>query len=558
MLRSIDIKNVAVIENVSIEFFEGMTVLTGETGAGKSIIIDAVNLILGARTNKALVRHGAEKAFVSACFDMPGGLREKLEGLGIETEEDSIIISRELSREGKSVARINGVMVTANVLRETADMLVNIHGQQDNQAILDSTRHAEFLDEYAGTGKVLEEYGKKLAQRKELLNSIKNLRINEEERLKRIDMLEYQTGEIEKADLKPGEKDSLLEERTVIVNSAKISEGICRAYSALYDNGAASAYDGVSTAEKALEDIAEYDKEIAELHSRLADVRYALEDIVHELNGYETEYDENYLNDIEERLDTINKLEKKYGGSITAVLDFLENASEELENIKNSDETIVKLEADLEKRTAELRNLGERLFLMRKKAGEEIAQAIQKELLELDMEKAVFKVFAEHTEKFFANGMDNVEFLISANPGEPPKPLAKVASGGELSRTMLAIKTVLAKTQSADTLIFDEIDTGVSGKAAQKIAAKLWRLARNNQVICISHQPQLAAFADNHYYIEKEVSKDAARTIVRILDDEERKAEVARIIDGADITDTALTHAAEMIAAASAKKEQEE
>lgn len=558
MLRSIDIKNVAVIENVSIEFFEGMTVLTGETGAGKSIIIDAVNLILGARTNKALVRHGAEKAFVSACFDMPGGLREKLESLGIETEEDGIIISRELSREGKSVARINGVMVTANVLRETADMLVNIHGQQDNQAILDSTRHAEFLDEYAGTGKVLEEYGKKLAQRKELLNSIKNLRINEEERLKRIDMLEYQTGEIEKADLKPGEKDSLLEERTVIVNSAKISGGICRAYSALYDNGAASAYDGVSTAEKALEDIAEYDKEIAELHSRLADVRYALEDIVHELNGYETEYDENYLNDIEERLDTINKLEKKYGGSITAVLDFLENASEELENIKNSDETIAKLEADLEKRTAELRNLGERLFLMRKKAGEEIAQAIQKELLELDMEKAVFKVFAEHTEKFFANGMDNVEFLISANPGEPPKPLTKVASGGELSRTMLAIKTVLAKTQSADTLIFDEIDTGVSGKAAQKIAAKLWRLARNNQVICISHQPQLAAFADNHYYIEKEVSKDAARTIVRILDDEERKAEVARIIDGADITDTALTHAAEMIAAASAKKEQEE
>ena len=212
----------------------------------------------------------------------------------------------------------------------------------------------------------------------------------------------------------------------------------------------------------------------------------------------------------------------------------------------------------MEKRTAELWNLGERLFLMRKKAGEEIAQAIQKELSELDMEKAVFKVFAEHTENFFANGMDNVEFLISANPGEPPKPLTKVASGGELSRTMLAIKTVLAKTQSADTLIFDEIDTGVSGKAAQKIAAKLWRLARNNQVICISHQPQLAAFADNHYYIEKEVSKDAARTIVRILGDEERKAEVARIIDGADITDTALTHAAEMIAAASAKKEQEE
>lgn len=556
MLRNIDIKNVAVIEALSLEFFDGMTVLTGEAGAGKSIIIDAVNLVLGARTNKLLVRRGEKKAFVSACFDAPEQLLEQLSETGIEAEDGEIIISRELTAEGKSTARINGVMVSANVLRRVGDMLLNIHGQQDSQAILDSTRHAEFLDEYAASASLLSEYLDKLSEMKELKRRLSSLQLDEEERLRRIDLLKYQTDELEKSQLRLGEKEELLAERSVLVNSARIAEGVAAAYCALYDNGGMCAYDGISVAEKALEGISEYDKKIADLCSRLSEIKYSVEDIVHDLGGRDAEYDENYLNDIEERLDTIGRMEKKYGGSVEKAIEFQKKASEELEAISNSGETAKELERELDKKTAELKDIAEELFLKRKKAGAEISQKIQKELSDLDMEKAVFEVSVTHGDEFFKNGMDEIEFLISANPGEEPKPLTKVASGGELSRTMLAIKTILAGTRTAESMIFDEIDTGVSGKAAQKIAAKLWSLAEKNQVICISHQPQLAAYADNHYYIEKETEKDSARTTVKILNKAERVHEVARIIDGADITDTAIKHAAEMIEAAENKKKQ--
>lgn len=553
MLRSIDIKNVAVIEELSLDFYEGMTVLTGETGAGKSIIIDAVTLVLGARTSKTLVRRGAKKAFVSACFDVTHALFPRLEQLGIDAEEE-LIISRELTEDGKSTARINGVMVTANILREVSELLLNIHGQQDSHAILNSAHHAELLDEYADCGELLEEYQKKLSELKEIKKQIANLEMDEEEKLRRTDMLKYQVDEIEKAELSLGEKEALTEERTAIVNSARISEGISAAYSALYDNGGLCAYDAISTAERALSEISEYDKEIAAVCEKLSEVKYTVEDIVHELGGHDAEYSENYLNDLEERLDTISKLEKKYGGSVAAVLEFYEAAVRELESIQNSDELAKELARREKIKHDEAAAAGEKLFLKRKAAGEKIAELIEKELSELDMEKAVFKASVEHTGEFFKNGMDSIEFLISANPGEEPKPLAKVASGGELSRTMLAIKTVLAGSQSAPTMIFDEIDTGVSGSAAKKIAVKLWGLAQKNQVICISHQPQPAAFADNHYYIEKNVSKGAARTSVRILNAEERVRELARIIDGADITETALEHAAQMRLTAEEKK----
>lgn len=553
MLRSLDIKNVAVIENLNIEFKSGLTVLTGETGAGKSIIIDSINMILGSRTNKTLVRYGASKAFVSAFFDADKRFDALFEDLGIQ-QEDGIIISRSMSADGKSIARINGVMVPLNVLRDIAASLVNIHGQQDNQAILNDSEHIGFLDEYAGCAELLSDYGEKYAQARDLKKRLDALKTDEEEKLRRIDMLSFQIDEIEKADLKSGEKERLLEERDIAANSAKIVAGVSAAYSALYENDRASAYDEISVAADALSEISGYEKNIAELYSRLTDVKYAVEDIVHELRGINPEFDENYLNEIEERLNTITKIEKKYGGNYEAVTEFYENAVNELLTLKNSDEAAENLEKELSDKKNELKHVGEAIYLKRKTAGEKLSRAIEKELADLDMEKAKFSVFLEHKDVFLKNGMDEVKFMISTNPGEPAKPLTKIASGGELSRTMLAIKTVLAECDSTDTLIFDEIDTGVSGKAAQKIAAKLWSLGKNRQVICISHQPQPAAFADNHYYIEKTVDKDSARTSVRELSDAERELEVARITDGADITETSLTHASEMIAVARKRK----
>lgn len=553
MLRSLDIKNVAVIENLNIEFKGGLTVLTGETGAGKSIIIDSINMILGSRTNKTLVRYGASKAFVSAFFDADKRFDALFEDLGIQ-QEDGIIISRSMSADGKSIARINGVMVPLNVLRDIAASLVNIHGQQDNQAILNDSEHIGFLDEYAGCAELLSDYGEKYAQARDLKKRLDALKTDEEEKLRRIDMLRFQIDEIEKADLKSGEKERLLEERDIAANSAKIVAGVSAAYSALYENDRASAYDEISVAADALSEISGYEKNIAELYSRLTDVKYAVEDIVHELRGINPEFDENYLNEIEERLNTITKIEKKYGGDYEAVTEFYENAANELLTLKNSDEAAENLEKELSDKKNELKHVGEAIYLKRKTAGEKLSRAIEKELADLDMEKAKFSVLIEHKDVFLKNGMDEVKFMISTNPGEPAKPLTKIASGGELSRTMLAIKTVLAECDSTDTLIFDEIDTGVSGKAAQKIAAKLWSLGKNRQVICISHQAQPAAFADNHYYIEKTVDKDSARTSVRELSDAERELEVARITDGADITETSLTHASEMIAVARKRK----
>lgn len=554
MLRGLDIKNVAVIENLSVEFFDGMTVLTGETGAGKSIIIDSINMILGARANKSLVRHGEKKAVVSACFDASESTFKELEEAGIEIEDGEVIVSREVTAEGKSVARINGVMVPLNVLREVASGLINIHGQQDNQAILDSSKHIVFLDAYGETLSLLAEYKDKLSKMKGIKKQLEDMEIDEQEKLRRVDMLKFQIDEIEKAELKPGEKEQLQEERITVMNSGKIAEGVSGAYKVLYESDAMSVYDGISIAADSLESISGYEKNIGELYSKLVDIKYSVEDIVHELRGIDLEFDENYLNSVEERLDVIQSLEKKYGGSVESVMEYYDTAVVELENIQNSDEIMKKLQLELESERASLKETAEKLYSERKKAGQRLGEAIQKELTELDMEKARFEISVKHTEEFSKNGMDVVEFMISTNPGEPLKELTKVASGGELSRTMLAIKSVLAECGETETLIFDEIDTGVSGRAAQKIAVKLWGLGKNSQVICISHQPQLAAYADNHYYIEKNVTDDTAKTTVRILDDEERTLEVARIIDGADITEAARVHACEMISSAREKK----
>ena len=550
MLKGLDIKNVAVIEKLNIEFPKGLSVLTGETGAGKSIIIDSINMILGARSNRTLVRHGADKAMVSAMFDVDKSLEKVLEEYGIDAEDGEIIVSRDLTPEGKSNARINGMMVPMGVLKAISEKLVDIHGQQDSHSILDREKHIEFLDMFGKNQELLEKYEEKLEILKKIKKTLKETEIDEEEKLRRIDLLNYQCTEIEKAELKVGEREDLEEERIKVKNLTAIAEGVYGAYSALYENESMSAYDGVSRAESALSRVAEFDKTLEKVYSRVTDVKYAIEDIVHELKGMDVEFDEKYLNDIEERLDTITTLEKKYGGDTQKVLEYYEQISRELDNIKNSDEYIKGLKIEQEKAEANLREIGRVLGEKRRKDAEKLSGLIKAELTELDMPKAEFQVLVEECDEFFKNGMDRVEFMITTNPGEPLKPLNKVASGGELSRTMLAIKTVLSGVSGGETLIFDEIDTGVSGRAAQKIAVRLWRLGRENQVICISHQPQLAAYSDNHFYIEKHQEEDKTITSLRKLSDVERVEELARIIDGENITEMAKNHASQMIDAA--------
>ena len=542
MLNSLDIKNIALIKQLNIEISEGMTVLTGETGAGKSIIIDAVNLLLGARTNKTLVRFGTDKARVQGLFSVSEAVCELLEEQGIEADDGEVIVSREITADGKSVCRINGVMTPQNVLRELGAYLINIHGQQDNQALLNPSKHIDFLDGYAKTD--LSNFTELYYKRKEILKRIELLSYDEQERLGRIDLLKYQVNEIEDADLKDGEKEELKEQKIIIENAEKIAVSVGEAYRNLYEEN--SAYDSISVAAAALLRISGIDGRLDELASKISDMQYAIEDCVHELKSFSdgVEYDENVLNEIEERLDLITKLERKYGGSEAAVLEYFEKASSELEQLENADETMSELNEQLVILDDKIKKEAAVLTKARKSAAKTLQQEIEKSLSELDMPKVKFEVMINACD-YNTKGADSVEFMICPNVGEQMKPLVQIASGGELSRVMLAVKSIIA--DGVDTLIFDEIDTGVSGSAAQKIAKKLSVLSKGKQVICVSHQPQLAAAADNHYMIKKQ--EDGERTVTHIikLNEEERITELARIIDGDNITKTAINHAKEML-----------
>ncbi len=541
MLLGLDIKNIALIEKLNIEVKEGMTVLTGETGAGKSIIIDAVNLLLGARGGKNLVRYGEDKASVQGLFSVSDSLDALLEENGIEVC-DELVVSRSLTADGKSVCRINGSMVSQNVLREIGAELINIHGQQDNQALLTPSKHIDFLDGYAKID--LTEYGEIFAKRKEILKKIEALSKNEEERLSRIDLLRYQVSELSSAELKAGEKEEIQSEKVIIENAEKIVGAISEAYSVLYEEN--SAYDSVSIASGSLSKISGIDGKIDEIASKISDIQYEIEDLVHELKGIldGVEYDEQVLNDMEQRLDTITKLERKYGGSESSAIEYLKNAQEELTALENADEAVSGLGLELEGINKKLEKAAGELTSQRRNGAKKLQKEIETALSSLDMPKVKFEIFINECE-FDKKGADNVEFMISPNPGEPLKPLVQIASGGELSRVMLAIKSII--NDGIDTMIFDEIDTGVSGSAAQKIAKKLSALSKGRQVICVSHQAQLAAAADNHCVIKKQEEADRTVTKIRELSMDERVNELARIIDGDNITETAIKHAKEML-----------
>lgn len=550
MLNQLSVRNVAVIDKLDINLHDGVSVLTGETGAGKSIIIDSINMILGDRANKELVRYGTDKAVVQAVFDAPKSVINILEENDIYVEDETVIITRQVTKEGKSVARINGMVVTLNILREISDRLINIHGQHDNQALLTPIRHITFLDAYADNEEYINRYKDILSKKREIEKKISSLEMDEQEKMQRIDLLEYQVKEIKKASLEKDEEDDLREQRDIYTNAEQITKSVNEAYMNLYEGDEIqSAYDGISIAVNEISQISDLNPQLKSIYDTLNEIMYSLEDTAHEIKefGEMVEFDEQALNEIEERLDLISRLKRKYGNSIEEILEYLKKAESELNDIKLSDERTNELKEELKNITKELKEKGNVLTQRRENAAKVLEENIEKSLHELNMEKSKFKVNIENDGTFYDNGMDKVEFLISTNPGEPLKPLVKIASGGELSRVMLAIKSILADSDGVDTMIFDEIDTGVSGKAAMSIAKKLAVIAKNKQVICITHLPQLTAMADNHYLIQKNTDGELASTTLKELDEEGRELELARIIDGGEVTELALSHAKQML-----------
>lgn len=548
MICELSIQNVAVIEKLNIKFNAGMSVLTGETGAGKSIIIDSINMILGNKADKGLVRYGEEKANVSAVFEINKSLKAFFEEKGIECEDDMLFITRTISSEGKSVCRVNGEAQPLSVIREIAPRLINIHGQHDNQALLNSAKHIMFVDAYAGNEKCIEEYKKLYLELRNIKKRLSELCMNDEERFRKADLLEYEIKEIEEAELRNGEEEELKEKRDIILNAEKITVNAAEAKAALYSDDAMCAYNGIYKAISALEKIEALDGGIKEARERLTDALYSVQDISETVMEFaeNAEFDERALEETEERLEIYTKLKRKYGASVEEINQFAERASKELETLRNIDENTEEMR-ELEKKTEKLlKQKADELSETRKKAAAELRVRIEQALHELNMPSAEFYLKMEKTEDFLPDGCDKIEFLIKANEGEPEKPLVKIASGGELSRVMLAMKSILAECDGVDTLIFDEIDTGVSGSAAQKIADKLAILSSNRQVICITHLPQLAAMADNHYFIRKNVADGKTKTEVMTLEAEPQIEELARIMGG-ELSEISKEHAKEFI-----------
>jgi DNA repair protein RecN (Recombination protein N) len=548
MLTSLKIENVAIIESAAIEFGCGLNVLTGETGAGKSIVIDSINAILGERTSRDIIRTGAQSAKVYAVFeDVNERVRNFLDENGIDCEDGVLIINRTLSREGKNVCRINGAPVTVSMLREIGGELIDIHGQHDNQSLLSPEKHCGFVDSFAGNSDLIADYRKKYGRLCEIRSRLKKLTTDESSKSQRIDFLTYQIDELEKAEITIGERDELKARKSLINNSQKVIESLNIAYEALKADGAG--IDMITDAESEIANASAYMEMLGEASEKITDIRYELEDIAETVRDAmaEVDFDPSELEDIDERLDLLYRFSKKYGDTEEEMLEYLEKARAELDNIAFSEERVKELQKQEKEALVETETAACKLTESRKTAGEKLSNAICSELEFLDMPNVRFVVKCNDI-GLTENGKDEIEFLISANAGEEPKPLAKIASGGELSRIMLAIKNVLAETDGVDTMIFDEIDTGVSGRAAQKIAMKLRSASKGRQVICVTHLAQIAAQGDVHLYISKSVSDGKTYTNIKSLIEEERVAEIARIMGGMEITKLQLESAREMLA----------
>lgn len=547
MLRLLHIENIAVIERADILFECGFNVMTGETGAGKSIVIDAISAILGERAYRDMIRTGTQKAAVRAIFeDVPESAWFAANDVPYAAETT---IQREIYLDGKNVCKVNGVPVTVTVLKQLGIQLINIHGQHDSASLFDENYHLSFLDSFACDESLLDDYRQKYQNVLSLRREIERLSMDESEKLRRMETLKYQIEEISRADLKPGEDDTLEARRKLLQNSEKLSEGLQDA-AACIDGGEDSegAAALLSEAERALARIARYDESLSQLHDTASDLMYQVQDVAEQLRDrlYQLSYSADELEQIEDRLDTIHRLRRKYGATCEDILAFLASAQKELDEIEFAGDRVEQLKGKLQKAEKAAWDAALRLREARKEAAAGLTARILEELSQLDMKKVQFSCEFTETE-LSPVGADAVAFYMSANLGEALKPLNKVASGGELARIMLALKNVLAEKDHVPTLIFDEVDTGVSGRAAQRVAEKLHQVSLSKQVLCVTHLPQIAALADTHLLISKGEHDGRTFTTVEPLDLEGRKAELARIIGGANITVTTLKSAEEML-----------
>lgn len=547
MLNLLHIENIAVIESADISFGTGFNVLTGETGAGKSIVIDAISAILGERAYRDMIRTGEEKASVRAVFSQVAPLDWFNEN-GVPYDRETVI-QRDIFLDGKNVCRVNGTLVSVTMLRKLGIQLMNIHGQHDSASLFDEENHLIFLDDFSSNQALRQAYQEKYQAVAALRREIQRMTMDEGEKLRRMETLQYQIAEIEKAELEPGEDEALEERRKLLQNAERLSKGMDEAVEALYGGEESDGAAGLLTqAEHALGRLSRFSDSFTSLHERVTDLMYQVRDAAEEAKDMRDDlsYSADELEQIESRLDVIYRLRKKYGTTCQEILDYLEKARKELADIEFADDRLEKLKQKLQKAEQEAWAAAEALRQNRRENAEIMSARILQELKELDMPRVQFRCQFRELE-LQPNGADAVAFYLSANAGEALKPLSKVASGGELARIMLSMKNVLAEKDQIATLIFDEVDTGVSGRAAQRVAEKLRKLAQHKQVLCVTHLPQMAALADTHMLISKCERDGRTYTSVTPLDTEGRKRELARIIGGTHITETTLKSAEEML-----------
>lgn len=557
MLLELHIHNFAIIEDISLEFHNGMTVLTGETGAGKSIIIDAVSLLAGGRGSADFVRHGTNKCSLEGHFTMPKSeeLLNLLEEESIEADPKQLVIQREIYQNGRSVCRVNGSIVTINSLKIIGSFLIDIHGQNEHQELMQNENHIHLLDHYGSEDlrTLHDDYSKIYEEYRHTLKQFNDWQDKEQELAQKVDILRFQTNEIEEANLMADEEEELEEEERRLTNFQTITEALTISYQALQD-GEPSALEMIGKAMDEMRDVADVDQSLKEISETLTNSFYILQelatDVFNELDRQE--YDEDRLNEIASRLNLIQQLKRKYGSTIPEILSFYEESIEELSLIEGGAKSKTELLEKLELLKNQLVSKGKKLSNTRREVAKDLERAIQEQLQALYMDKVIFVVeFKNELDKMSAKdstkyGLDDIEFYISTNPGEPLKPLTRIASGGELSRMMLAMKSIFARAQGVTSIIFDEIDTGVSGRVAQSIAEKIYSISTHSQVLCITHLPQVAAIAHNHLYVKKGIFEERATTEATILNEDERVEEIARMLSGSELTKAAIQAAKEL------------
>ena len=537
MISTLHIKNIGIIDDLSIDLNEGLNVLTGETGAGKTLIIDSLGIISGGRFSKEMIRKGETNSFVEICMYEPEN-ENSIDG--------NIIVSREINSNGKNMCKINGRMVTVNELKNFMSKFIEIHGQNDNQSLLDNKFHLKYLDGFIGD-KIIDikkQYREKYEKYLEIKQELKNNYGDEKERERKLDLLRYQFNEIEEANLKVNEEDNLEEKRKLMLNSEKISKNLNEADIAIGENS----IDSINVAIRALEKIENIDKKYEDISSNLKNIYYELQEISRDISEHKEDvyFDEQERNEVEERLDLIYNLKRKYGNDVQEILNYKDEIEAEINHIENLDEYNNKLKKDLKHLKQEMTTLAEKMHELRNEYGKVLSININKVLEDLEMKNANINIHVDYNEEeFFENGKDIVEFYITTNFGEDEKQLAKIASGGEMSRIMLAIKKVLADIDKMPVLIFDEIDTGISGKAASAVAEKLNGISKNHQVLCISHLPSIAAIADYNYFISKRVINERTNTNIKLLNEKEILEEIARISSG-EINEATIQYAMQL------------